>query len=179
MSVLTLQEYAEQWAREPFEYLDGERLEHAALPLGLEHLNKKLFVLLANHIKLRALGEIWMHKPFVLTDASEQIVSARLPHLLFVRTGRARLHESGLLLAAPDLVLEIIAQTSDIPVMYKKVNWYLKQGVQRVWLLDPNMQTLSIYRSDSKEITALGTRHSFSDAAFLPGFQFAMTEVFG
>jgi Uma2 family endonuclease len=78
---------------------------------------------------------------------------------------------------APVLAIEILSPYDKHKEIVKKVRMYLKHGVKLVWVVDPGMRTVTIYRPDappqlhneSNEITA---------DPYLPGFGVPVRDIF-
>ena len=47
-----------------------------------------------------------------------------------------------------------------------------------MWLIDPDMNTLSIYHQGMKEMTVLGTRHKLMDNPLFPGLEVDIVKLF-
>ena len=74
---------------------------------------------------------------------------------------------------APDFVLELLSPTDGLDSTRKKMEEYLSAGVRLGWLIDPQSQTVEIYRpGHPPEI--LERPSVISDEQVLPGFQLAL-----
>jgi Uma2 family endonuclease len=175
---MNLTEFMQQYKQDTFEYISGESVDIHELPLGLEKIARRLAEILSTDNAVRFAGEVLIHTPFVLLDPSEVVRDTRTPDVLFIRKERVQRHPTGVLLSTPDLAVEIVSRAQEIPAMYKKTLGYLKLGVQQVWLIDPDMHTLSIYQQGTKEMIVLGTRHKLKDNPLFPGLEFSIVNLF-
>ena len=70
---------------------------------------------------------------------------------------------------APDFVMELRSPTDSLTLLHDKMQEYLESGVRLGWLLNPQDQTVEIYRAgQAKEVRTLPTE--LSGEAVLPGF---------
>ncbi len=58
-----------------------------------------------------------------------------------------RLSPEGYLQTMPDLAVEVRSKNDTQPEVEQKVNEYLQAGVRVVWVADPEMQTITAYRT--------------------------------
>ncbi|MFN8375912.1 MAG: Uma2 family endonuclease [Anaerolineae bacterium] len=175
---MNLAEFVQRYHEGDFEWVRGEEVELQDLPLALEKILERLTASLRDYTKATG-GEVFVHTPFVLLNAAEEVQDARTPNAMIYLSERTQSDHSGVLLSVPNLVIEIIYQAEEIPEMYRKTLAYLKMGVEQVWLIDPDMSTLSIYRQDTKEITVLGTRHKLMNNPLFPGLEVDIVNLFG
>ncbi len=174
---MELAEFLQRYDAATFEWIDGEEIHIHEMPIGLERMLRRLAGYLSDYAEVSDGSAVFVHHPFVLLDADE-IIYARTPDVMLYHPGQITQAANGLITAAPDLAVEIISTPNEIPAMYRKTLGYLRMGVQQVWLIDPEMHTLSIYRQGTKEITVLGTRHKMQDNALLPGLEFNIVDLF-
>ncbi len=70
---------------------------------------------------------------------------------------------------APDFVIELRSQSDRLPLLQEKMQEYLDSGVRLGWLINPQDQTVEIYRSgEPKAVKDLPVTLSGEDV--LPGF---------
>jgi Uma2 family endonuclease len=55
----------------------------------------------------------------------------------------------GVLPLAPDFVIELRSPTDALDVLKNKMNEYMRTGVRLGWLIDPQTETVTIYREDT------------------------------
>ncbi len=153
-----------------YEIIDGER--HDMTPTGFEHGNfeGKFYELLSQHFKGRghvAVGEIGIlikRKPFRLRAAD----------VVYISKEKSPERPKGILEIPPDLIIEIISEDNAMWEITDKVKDYLSIGVDRIVLVDPHTQTVSLYQKGKKEAIL----YNFDeDVALIEGLSIKMKEL--
>ncbi|NOT61495.1 MAG: Uma2 family endonuclease [Acidobacteria bacterium] len=78
---------------------------------------------------------------------------------------------------APDLAVEIVSPNDLIEEVETKIREYFAAGVQQVWLVSPQLQTVSIYDALTK-VTILQAGDELTSPALLPGFRCPVAALF-
>jgi Uma2 family endonuclease len=78
----------------------------------------------------------------------------------------------------PDFIIELRSPTDSVEALKKKINddW-LKNGCQLAWLIDPDPETVHIYRADGSEQVIRTFDEPLSGGDVLPGLQFDLSEL--
>jgi Uma2 family endonuclease len=133
---------------------------------------------LGSFIKRHSLGLV-LTAPCDVLLSDENVVQ---PDLLFVSTARASIVTEDNIRGAPDLVVEIISETTRKKDEVTKRKLYERFGVQEYWLLDPELETVKIFRRERQVFgRALELSKEANDVLttdLLPGFDLAITEIF-
>lgn len=92
---------------------------------------------------------------------------------------RERLPEmpEGFVEIAPNLAVEVVSPSDKQIHLHRKVLHYLEHGVRLVWVVDPGVQTATVYRS-RQEIFILGHGDEITGGDVLPGFSCRVGEFF-
>jgi len=77
---------------------------------------------------------------------------------------------------APDIAVEVQSLSARANDIMRKIRTYLAAGVQEVWQVAPEFQTVLIYRG-AKSITVLEIGDSLS-TLLLPGWELPLREIF-
>lgn len=103
----------------------------------------------------------------------------RRPDASFVRIGRLTLaqFESGHCQIAPDLAVEVVSPNDLFADIERKANEYLSAGVRLVWVLNPETQTILVYRPDGS-MAHLSAKDELEGESVLPGFRCAVRSLF-
>jgi Uma2 family endonuclease len=133
--------------------------------------------MLVTHVRRRKLGVVLAgDSGFILAREPDTV---RGPDVAFV--SRQRFDESGdtvkAFAGAPDLAVEVLSPSNTPAVMHAKVADYLAAGTRRVWVVDPEARTVTVYA------TLLWPRRLGEDAVLdgddvAPGFQVRVGEIF-
>ncbi|MFZ3088987.1 MAG: Uma2 family endonuclease [Nitrospirota bacterium] len=153
-----------------YEIIDGER--HDMTPTGFEHgsLEAGLGEFLKKHLKDKgyvAVGEIGVlikRKPFRLRAAD----------VVYISKEKSPERPKGILEIPPDLIIEIISESNTAWEITDKVKDYLSIGVERIILIDPLTQTVSLYQKGKKEAIIYNFEE---EVALLEGLSVKMKEL--
>ena len=83
----------------------------------------------------------------------------------------------GFIEVAPDLVVEILSPTDRWVEMRQKIADYFSIGVGTLWIVDPEEETVFVYRSATQR-TAIRTGDMLVGTDPLTGFTLSVTELF-
>jgi Uma2 family endonuclease len=117
------------------------------------------------------------------SDASYQCfpdapTKVRKPDVSFIKRGRlpgARLPK-GHTLIAPNLAVEVLSPRDLSSRTNKKIQEYLRAGVDLVWIIDPEMRIVRIHRKDGT-ITELHDNDQLTGEDVLPGFRCRVSDI--
>ncbi len=121
---------------------------------GYEHaeVEANIFRLLDQHVWPRRLGRITGGG--VMFRLQEQPDTLRRPDVAFVRTDRlpARDQRRSYARFIPELAVEILSPSNTAAEMRAKVAEYLRVGVRLVWIVDPEMETVTIHTPEAAPV---------------------------
>jgi Uma2 family endonuclease len=104
------------------------------------------------------------------------------PDLLFVSAARTSIITEKNIQGPPDLVVEIISETSRKTDKTIKRKLYERHGVREYWIVDPELETVEVYRmADSGYVRAAELSREADEALaspLLPGFQLKLSDIF-
>lgn len=150
------------------EPLPGSRHGRVAMHVG---------ALLDVHVRRERLGVVFCNDTgFILSRAPDTV---RGPDVSFV--SRERFEGStdpvGAFPGAPDLAIEVLSPSNTPAAMHAKVADYLAAGTRCVWVIDPDAETVAVYRS------LLSPRILTEDDVLqgeevVPGFRANVSELF-
>ncbi len=162
-----------------YEIIDGELLVTRAPHWDHQNAIVNLSVALVTWSRSTGLGRVSVAPGVIFTDDDNVI-----PDLVWISTDRlARvLDESGHLLAAPELVVEVLSAGSDNERRDREVKrkLYAIRGVQEYWIIDWRRQQIEIFRRDSNGLPLVATLLSSDvlSSPLLPNFEQSVAEVF-
>ena len=162
-----------------YEIIDGELLVTRAPHWKHQRVITKLIRALSNWSIESNLGEVVTTPGIIFTEDDNVI-----PDLVWISTDRlARvLDESGHLIAAPELVVEVLSAGSDNERRDREVKrkLYAIRGVQEYWIVDWQKQQIEIFRRDSQGLPLIATLFGNDrlSSPLLPDFEQPVAEVF-
>ena len=78
---------------------------------------------------------------------------------------------------APDFVVELMSATDRLETTQAKMKEYRDNGVRLGWLIDPQTQSVEIYRQ-GKDVEVLRSASTLSGEDVLPGFILNLQDIF-
>ena len=127
---------------EPCQLIDGELIYMTAPNIKHQELSVELTLLLGAYIKSHQLGKLY-HAPCDVFLSENNVYQ---PDLLFVAQNRLHIIQPDGIHGAPDLVIEILSQSTYYYDAKKKLRNYEKYGVQEFFLIDPEDNEVISYR---------------------------------
>ncbi|PJF34297.1 MAG: hypothetical protein CUN49_16380, partial [Candidatus Thermofonsia Clade 1 bacterium] len=161
---MALEEFLERSAQEHFELIDGEL--HPMSPSVLAHsilIKRLLFALSA---AASDQWEVFSETTFIAPEqaASNWLTDSLVPDLLIfdkVAFDRLRAEPNYVLTRPaaliPALVAEVLSPTDRQSDVSRKVQRYLALGVRLIWIIDPQVQQVTVYRHGSNQATLLSS----------------------
>lgn len=148
-------------------------------PAGGRHgrVTHNIGLLLGTYVRQENAGVVFAAETGFLLSRDPDTV--RAPDVAFLSTDRFRGIEddTGYLPIAPDLVAEVISPNDSFSDVESKAFDWLSAGTSLVLLVDPETQTLHVYRS-ATDIEVLSRDESFNLEDILPGWRFAVEDLF-
>jgi Uma2 family endonuclease len=161
-----------------YELIEGERFVTPAPSLKHQIVSMNLSYFLADFLRHNPHGRIFA-APCEVYLSREDVVQ---PDLLYVSNERAgRLTEKNVT-GAPDLVVEILSDSTRRTDATRKLRLYERWGVREYWLIDPKRETARIHHRDgerlvfARELAAAAGDHL--ETPLLPGLAIQLDEVF-
>jgi Uma2 family endonuclease len=87
---------------------------------------------LAEHVRERRLGEVWLAPLDVILDAERSLIIQ--PDLFFVSNERGHIMRDRVR-GAPDLVVEVLSPNPRIGKLGERIEWFARYGVSECWLV--------------------------------------------
>jgi len=157
------------------ELVDGELVKMSPSFLPEARVVRTIQRLLDNFVYPRQLGEIF--GPDLGYELTPHRV--RAPDVSFVSAEKLASYGNPQAFAkiVPDLAVEVISPEVKYGYLQRKIRDYFEAGVRLLWIVDPEMQTVTVYHSplDLRILTAADT---LSGEQVLPGFSCLVGELF-
>ena len=124
------------------EIIDGEHYVTAAPFIRHQRVSWRLGGYFFKFLEEHPLGEFFQAPVDVLLSPHDIVQ----PDLLFVSTERAHILKKRYVRGAPDLVVEILSESTRRLDQALKLRRYERFGVRECWLVDPDRNTVTVYR---------------------------------
>ena len=117
-----------------------------------QRIAANLTTLLMNHVKQKASGEVYP-APFDVYFDEETVLE---PDILFVSKDRLHIIDEHKVNGAPDLVVEIVSDSTESRDRGFKFKLYAKEGVKEYWIVDPTGKIVEIYELEQTGFSLSG-----------------------
>ena len=124
------------------EIIDGEHFVVPAPNLRHQTILLNLAVLLRNFLRPRGIGQVWV-APIDLVLSEVDVVQ---PDLVFVSAPRSHALTGNNLPEPPDLAVEVLSPSTRRTDAVAKRRLYEKHGIQEYWMVDPDTDSVEVYR---------------------------------
>jgi Uma2 family endonuclease len=139
--------------RNRYELIEGELFVSAAPNTEHQRKSGRLFRQVANHVEQHDLGEVLIAPCDVVFDASRVVLQ---PDILFVSKARQSIVKPGCIDGAPDLVIEVLSDSSRLIDRFVKRDRYAEFGVPEYWLLEPFEPRIEVLRLEEGKYRIVG-----------------------
>lgn len=162
-----------------YEIIDGELFVTHAPHWGHQKACTRISSFLDMWSLDNSLGEVVGGPGVLFTDADNVI-----PDVAWIKAERLplALDESGHLIEAPDLVVEVLSATPQDVRRDKnlKLRLYSSQGVREYWILDWRRKEVGVYRREASQLTLIATLQAgdILTSPMLPGFECPLDRLF-
>lgn len=160
------------------ELIGGEHYVSPSPRKKHQDASMNLVRILSGFIYEQKLGRLY-HAPFDVIFSDEDVVQ---PDISFISNGRSSILKDEGAVGAPDLAIEILSESSrktDETVKRKLYEW---AGVEEYWIVDPELQTVKVYRlkDSSYERTAELSAEAGDrlETPLLPGLTIELARIF-
>jgi Uma2 family endonuclease len=149
------------------ELVDGELVQMSPSRFPEARVVSKIQLLLGTFVSQHQLGEVFG------PDLGYELTlhRVRAPDVSFVSAEKIATYGNPWELAklVPDLVVEVIAPEVKYGYLQRKIRHYCEAGVRLLWIVDPDMQTVTVYHSPY-DPHVLTTADTLSGEDVIPGF---------
>lgn len=160
-------------AEKQIEIVDGE-VEIKNMPgLRSSGVAARIIVKIGIYLEENNIGELYGADATFMIGENE-----RMPGVSFVSNEKLKDGEPvNKAEFAPDLAIEVISPTDIYSKILKKIREYLNAGVKQVWLVEPEFQTVAVYKSPMKSET-FNAEDTLVCEEILPDFKLHLKEIF-
>ena len=100
------------------------------------------------------------------------------PDLLFVSNARRHIIENSGITGAPDMVAEILSESTRRHDLNRKLPVYINAGVREVWVVDLDARTLSIFSGDVQTPSTVFNAEETLTTDAMPGVEIELGPIF-
>ncbi len=151
---------------------DGKIIVMGPSDIESSEIGAELLRLLGNWVKPRKLGRLFDSSGgFIMPNTD-----LRAPDVSFVCANRLLTSQRSFAELVPDLVVEIKSQSDRISNIENKIKVFLTQGAQIGILIDPDKQTVTVYRSNGEPVV-LANDDKLTIPELLPGWEISVSEL--
>ncbi len=159
-----------------YEILEGELVMTPAPETDHQRISRNLEFILHSYATEHSLGEVF----FALVDVVFSMTTVVQPDIIFVSTERSHIVTKKNIIAAPDLVVEILSESTEATDRTTKKKLYEQYGVKEYWIVDPVSQTVEQYilSGTSYRLLAKAGRTESLDVNSMQGLPVNLQKVF-
>jgi Uma2 family endonuclease len=159
-----------------YEIINGELIVSASPRRDHQEVSASLDWILQRFLHETGMGRLYTH-PIDVKLGPNDIVE---PDLVVILTARLETYlPQGVVVAPPDLVVEIISPSSSRTDHVRKMALYARSGVPEYWIADPGRRTLTIYVLEGDRYRAVEPdADGLLPSRILPGLRVDPAEVF-
>ena len=175
-SLVTGEELAEMGDIGRCELVEGEIIMRS--PTGWRHgdFELRLGRALGNFVEEYGRGKVLVGEVGIYTRRNPDTV--RGADVIFIsHTRLAQVKSPSYLDVAPELVIEVMSPDDRWTEVNQKIREYFAMGVTLVWVVDPPVKTVWVYRSLA-DMRILGASEVLSGEEVLPGFSIPVASLF-
>lgn len=160
------------------ELIDGEHYVTPAPKTRHQRVSHNLTGLFYNYLRKTQAGQA-LSAP---TDVVLSELNVVQPDLVYVSARRQSIITENNIQGTPDLVVEILSETTRKTDEVVKRKLYERYGVQEYWIVDPEIETVKVYRlTDKGYVRAAELTREASDnlsTPLLPDFEVSLAAIF-
>ena len=155
------------------EIVDGDHYVHPSPNTKHQMASGVIFAALFAHATSHALGKVF-HAPYDVVLSENDVLE---PDLIFVSTARRAIITNANIQGAPDLVVEILSPSNHAYDERVKYHAYERFGVGEYWIVDPEAETVTIYRRAGGSFARIESGDTLT-TPLLPGFALDVNAIF-
>ena len=155
------------------EIIDGEHYVNPSPNMKHQTASINLATALWAHVRQHRLGRVFS-APFDIVLSDFDVVE---PDIIFVSDARKHVITDAHIKGAPDLVVEILSPSNRAYDEVVKFKRYDAMGIAEYWIVDPESETVKIYRRTSSGYALVPTGETIT-TPLIPGFSLPLRDIF-
>ena len=157
-----------------YQLIDGELIEMSGASYGHQVFLLQMSIQLGIQVESLGIGEI-LFAPY---DVHVNTFNTYQPDLLFVSDARRTFLERLGITGAPDVVMEILSDSTRRHDLNRKLPEYVAAGVREAWVVDLDARTLSVYAGDAATPAVVFTDNDTLTSDAMPGVAVELGPIF-
>jgi Uma2 family endonuclease len=162
-----------------FEYIDGFMYMSPSPTTKHQRISSKLHIKLGNFLDGKSC-EVF-HAPFDIELKKEKMEGTKIviPDLSVICDKRG--FTESRYIGVPNLIIEILSPSNQSHDLITKLNLYMNYGVQEYWIVNPMLNSVTVYTLNEKEMYEqhdMKTESGTITSKFLDGFSTDLREIF-
>lgn len=172
----TYEDYLKTPDDKRYELIEGDLIMTPSPTPYHQWISKNIQYELEKFIREKNLGKIF-YAPCDVYLNDENVIQ---PDILFISKERLHIIGEKNIQGAPDLVIEILSETSAYRDLVKKKKIYALFGVKEYWIVDPEEKTVEVYllKDNIFVIAKRFTVKDFLESTLLSGLKIKLAQIF-
>ncbi len=171
VAAMTLQQFLANDI-ESYEYMKGELVPMSNPTVEHGLISANIVIRLGDYVRQHQLGRV------VTAETTFQIgQSGRKPDVAFISKERIPQDARQASPVPPDLAIEVVSPTDALYDVLEKVSEYLDAGTKMVWVIEPVLKTVTVYRSPTN-IKVMTRNETLMGEDVVKGFEYSVAEFF-
>ncbi len=160
------------------ELIDGDHFVTPSPNTKHQRVSRNLLTALASFVRKHGVGEVF-DAPYDVVLAEDNVVQ---PDLVFVSRARSTIVTEANVQGAPDLTVEILSDATRKKDELTKRKLYERFGVQEYWILDPDLESVKVFRKENEGFLRAAELSKETDdiltTPLMPNLRIPLTEIF-
>lgn len=172
----TYEDYCKISDDKRYELIEGELLMTPSPITRHQRISRRLEFILEKFITENKLGELF-YAPYDVHFDNENVVQ---PDILFISKDKLGIIGEENVQGAPDLVIEIISESSAYRDMVQKKKLYAKFGVKEYWIVIPEGEEIEIHtlHNNTYQLYKAYGKGSTLESPLLKGLKIGLMDIF-
>ena len=158
------------------EFINGEIILHSPVMRRHWKISSSLSARLINHVEENNLGEVGVEKVMIRLTRNDYE-----PDIVFFSKSKSDLFtEKQLLFPAPDLIVEILSESTKLNDRTIKFDDYARHDVKEYWIIDPEKKCIEQYvnHNNAYELYQKLTQKGLLQSITIKGFFLDIEDIF-
>jgi Uma2 family endonuclease len=159
-----------------YQVIDGDLVMSPSPTFQHQNITGRIYSALLQYVDAHSAGRVAI-APFdvVLSD-----VTVLQPDVLYVSKARQSIIRDAGIFGAPDLCVEVLSPNTRKFDTDIKRHLYARHGVIEYWIVDPESNTLTVYRlqDDAEKPTHTHDMNATLTSSLLPAFELSLSRLF-